>query len=155
MRFVIGNCFWTRVRVSSAPPFIAPQPSGKASDFDSDISLVRIQAGQPIFGGLAELVEALVLGTSGRCPCRFKSYIPHQNGSIAQSVEQRTENPCVASSILARATIKKNYTLYLIQSFSSCISLKIGRFFFPAQVMWCKLQHSAFIQTFNQKFKRR
>lgn len=26
-------------------------------------------------------------------------------GSIAQSVEQRTENPCVGSSILPRATI--------------------------------------------------
>ena len=29
----------------------------------------------------------------------------HQYGSVAQLVEQWTENPCVASSILARTTI--------------------------------------------------
>ena len=31
----------------------------------------------------------------------------HFFGSIAQSVEQRTENPCVAGSIPAGATMKK------------------------------------------------
>ncbi len=31
------------------------------------------------------------------------------DGAVAQSVEQRTENPCVAGSIPAHTTIKKNF----------------------------------------------
>ena len=31
----------------------------------------------------------------------------HLNGLVAQSVEQRTENPCVGGSIPSQATIKK------------------------------------------------
>ena len=38
----------------------------------------------------------------------------HFFGSIAQSVEQRTENPCVAGSIPAGATILYIKILYIV-----------------------------------------
>jgi hypothetical protein len=34
---------------------------------------------------------------------------PIKNGAVAQSVEQRTENPCVAGSIPAHTTINRKY----------------------------------------------
>ena len=41
--------------------------------------------------------------------CRFKNFVylcirKQNNGAIAQMVEQRTENPCVGSSILPSTT---------------------------------------------------
>jgi hypothetical protein len=42
-------------------------------------------------------------------------------GSVAQSVEQRTENPCVGGSIPSRATI------YFIQCIYECRLSSIGR----------------------------
>ena len=47
---------------------------------------------------------------------------PQRDGIIAQLVEQRTENPCVAGSIPAGTTVKKAYFL-----------TKMG-FFFPKAV---------------------
>jgi hypothetical protein len=46
-------------------------------------------------------------------PGTKKRYIcnPKTVGIIAQSVEQRTENPCVAGSIPADTTVKKAYFL--------------------------------------------
>ena len=39
----------------------------------------------------------------------FSLIAPQRHGSIAQSVEQRIENPCVGSSNLPRATIRYSY----------------------------------------------
>ena len=60
----------------SSSTIVGVQPSGKASDFDSDIPLVRIQVPQPF-----------------------------QDGPLAQSVEHVTFNHGVTSSNLVRITI--------------------------------------------------
>ena len=41
------------------------------------------------------------------CPSEIIAF--SKEGSVAQSVEQRIENPCVDSSILSRATTLKKY----------------------------------------------
>ena len=69
------------VQICLPPPFffIGVQPSGKATDFDSVIPLVRIQIPQPFFEKL--------------------------NGPLAQMVEHVTFNHGVGSSILLRITM--------------------------------------------------
>ena len=59
---------------------------------------------------MVELADTPDLGSGGR-PCRFESCYPHQKGrqdpicaSVAQLVEQGTENPRVAGSIPAGGT---------------------------------------------------
>ena len=52
----------------------------------------------------------------------------HFFGSIAQSVEQRTENPCVAGSIPAGATIDES--VRTIRTLIYRINRKIGFFLF-------------------------
>ena len=61
---------------------------------------------------VAQLGSALDLGSRGR---RFKSCHPDHliNGPVAQSVEQRTENPCVVGSIPTGTTIYKNLQVRL------------------------------------------
>ena len=45
-----------------------------------------------------------------------------KNGQVAQSVEQRTENPCVGGSIPPLATIKnKHLENYSISAFLFCV----------------------------------
>ncbi len=46
-----------------------------------------------------------------------------EDGAVAQSVEQRTENPCVAGSIPAHTTIKR-------------LSSNVGAFVF-SNIAWC------------------
>ena len=54
---------------------------------------------------------------------------PQRVGAIAQLVEQRTENPCVAGSIPAGTTVKKAYFLtkmgffYVLQWHFAAISI--------------------------------
>ncbi len=62
---------------------------------------------QPIisFGPVAQMVRALACHARGR---GFKSLPDRQYALIAQSVEQRTENPCVGGSIPPQGTIDAN-----------------------------------------------
>ena len=53
------------------------------------------------YGPVAQLVRALACHARGR---EFKSLPDRHYVSIAQSVEQRTENPCVGGSIPLRDT---------------------------------------------------
>ena len=53
------------------------------------------------FGGVAQLVER----PDEHRESRRVRFCEKENGGVAQLVEQRTENPCVASSILAPTTI--------------------------------------------------
>ena len=61
------------------------------------------------YGPVAQLVRALACHARGR---EFKSLPDRHYVSIAQSVEQRTENPCVGGSIPLRDTnvteVKRN-----------------------------------------------
>ena len=54
------------------------------------------------FGSVAQMVRALACHARGR---GFKSLPDRQYALIAQSVEQRTENPCVGGSIPPQGTI--------------------------------------------------
>jgi hypothetical protein len=54
-------------------------------------------------GRLAQLARAPRLHRGGH---RFESYIAHHIGGLAQLVERRPEEPCVAGSIPAAATKK-------------------------------------------------
>ena len=76
----VPNGFGSSNLSSSTIFFIGVQPSGKATDFDSVIPLVRIQVPQPI------VLEKLY-------------------GPLAQMVEHVTFNHGVGSSILLRITI--------------------------------------------------
>ena len=48
-------------------------------------------------------------------------------GQLAQSVEQRTENPRVPGSIPGLATIKKKMQFYIVSSFFYYIKKNYGR----------------------------
>ena len=56
-----------------------------------------------------------------RGDCEFDSR-RDRHGFVAQSVEQRTENPCVGGSILPETTMKEGYTPF----FFVCATSSIG-----------------------------
>ena len=59
---------------------------------------------QKNYGFLKKLQKFLkMFGISEKLPTFV---IPNNNGAVAQMVEQRTENPCVGSSILPSTTEK-------------------------------------------------
>ena len=62
----------------------------------------------------------------------------HYFAVVAQSVEQRTENPCVDSSILSDGTYLKYYSFYPVGEFCSKVL-----YFFPSQLNSCVMQQIA------------
>ena len=56
----------------------------------------------------------------------FESRTDRHFGSIAQSVEQRTENPCVTGSIPVGATIEKFFELFELLIY---VAIRNGCFF--------------------------
>ena len=85
-------------------------------------SLVQIRLPQPWFVSL----EAYDVCLSRRRPRVRIPYEPPSYGSIAQSVEQRTENPCVTGSIPVGATIEKFFELFELLIY---IAIRNGCFF--------------------------
>jgi hypothetical protein len=84
--------------------FLVPSLEGSNPSTPS-ISLSKIFNGEVGEWSNPADCKSAAYGFEGSNPSLTTTFFKSNIGSIAQSVEQRIENPCVDSSILSRATI--------------------------------------------------